>query len=441
MPRKLGADEEFLYSEDTMLNIVNPYAGLLSSEEEKKLGEQARTMGLLNLASTLFAAGGPSPVRQGLGTAFAQGIPAYMQGVQGTYEQAVNAALTKEKIQEMQRKRTEEEAIRRFIPQIYQAPTPETREAVATEQGPDYVTRPATAGGINYDALRQLMLASPERGAKIAEGLRSLQPKTSVQSIFNEKGQEVKVRYNEDTGQYSPIGGAKAEPFVQVDRGNVIELRRPSGEIVGTVPKGAAPVAPSFSMTETGQVLDTRSGRLLQPRDEQGNPITIDTSVKATEDEKKSAGFYLRMKDATTTFDSPILDAQGKPVLRNGKPVLLKDAAEKPEIVAEVIGGIVPRWMGGQALQNVATSSIRQQYQQAQENWVTANLRPESGAVIGPEEMQKEIRKYFPQVGDSNDTIRQKEKSRQVTEEAIRRRAGRAIGTQPSQQRNLTVDY
>ena len=349
--------------------------------------------------------------------------------------------LTREKIQEMQRKRTEEEAIRRFIPQIYQAPTPETREAVATEQGPDYVVRPATAGGINYDALRQLMLVSPERGTKIAEGLKSLQPKTSVQSIFNEKGQEVKVRYNEDTGQYSPIGGAKAEPFIQIDRGNVIELRRPSGDIVGTVPKGAAPVAPSFSMTESGQVLNTKTGQLLQPRDEQGNIITIDTSVKATEDEKKSAGFFLRMRDATSTFNSPVLDSQGKPVLRDGKPVLLKDAAEKPEIVAEVIGSLIPRWMGGQAAQNFATSSIRQQYQQAQENWVTANLRPESGAVIGPEEMQKEIRKYFPQVGDSNDTIRQKEKSREVTEEAIRRRAGRAIGAQQSQQRNVSVDY
>ena len=69
-----------------MLNITNPYAGLLSSEEEKQLSQQAQTAGLLNLASALFAAGGPSPVRQGIGTAFAQGIPAYTQGVQGTYE-------------------------------------------------------------------------------------------------------------------------------------------------------------------------------------------------------------------------------------------------------------------------------------------------------------------------------------------------------------------
>jgi hypothetical protein len=415
----------------------------LSSEEEKKLGQQAQTMGLLNLASALFSAGAPSPVRQGLGTAFAQGLPAYMQGVQGTYEQAVNTALTKEKIQEMQRKRNEEEQIRKLAPQLFQT-TRAPAQTIYDVEGETTIPGAVTGVRVNRELLPALGALGPagmQYATQISEFSKSLQPKTSVQSIFNDKGQEVKVRYNEETGEYSPIGGAKAEPFVQVDRGNVIELRRPSGDIVGTVPKGAAPVAPSFSMTESGQVLNTKTGQLLQPRDEQGNIITIDTSVKATEDEKKSAGFFLRMRDATSTFNSPVLNSQGKPVLRDGKPVLLKDAAEKPEIVAEVIGSLIPRWMGGQAAQNFATSSIRQQYQQAQENWVTANLRPESGAVIGTEEMQKEIRKYFPQVGDSNDTIRQKEKAREVTEEAIRRRAGRALGTQQSQQRNVSVDY
>jgi hypothetical protein len=211
-----------------------------------------------------------------------------MQGVQGTYEQGVNTMLTREKIQEMQRKRNEEEAIRKFIPQIYQAPTPETREAVATEQGPDYVMRPATAGGINYDALRQLMLASPERGIKIAEGLKSLQPKTSVQSIFNNDGQEVKVRYNEDTGQYSQLGGAKAEPLVQIDLNNMVELRTPKGALVGRIAKGAAPKGPSFSFNEsTGLVIDQNTGTVSQPRDPQGNLVDVSQFRKPSESQEK----------------------------------------------------------------------------------------------------------------------------------------------------------
>jgi hypothetical protein len=286
-----------------MLNITNPYAGLLSSEEEKKLGQQAQTMGLLNLASALFSAGAPSPVRQGLGTAFAQGLPAYMQGVQGTYEQGVNTMLTREKIQEMQRKRNEEEAIRKFIPQIYQAPTPETREAVATEQGPDYVMRPATAGGINYDALRQLMLASPERGIKIAEGLKSLQPKTSVQSIFNNDGQEVKVRYNEDTGQYSQLGGAKAEPLVQIDLNNMVELRTPKGALVGRIAKGAAPKGPSFSFNEsTGLVIDQNTGTVSQPRDPQGNLVDVSQFRKPSESQEKQVIGVQNTRNAIDEF-------------------------------------------------------------------------------------------------------------------------------------------
>jgi hypothetical protein len=148
--------------------------------------------------------------------------------------------------------------------------------------------RPATAGGINYDALRQLMLASPERGIKIAEGLKSLQPKTSVQSIFNNDGQEVKVRYNEDTGQYSQLGGAKAESLVQIDLGNMVELRTPTGAVVGRIAKGAAPKGPSFSFNEsTGLVIDQNTGAVSQPRDTQGNLVDISQFRKPSESQEK----------------------------------------------------------------------------------------------------------------------------------------------------------
>ena len=403
--------------QNDILGLLDPTGALRQRATGQARGNALTALGLGLLRASR---GQPGQGRPSTAQAFGEAGPGALQAYQQSFDKTLAETLRGLQVKDVIAKQAETRRIQDLASKL-----------------------PVQGGGINQEVANQLMTtpAGMDYLSKFTQARRDIAGKTDLVEIFSPTGQPMKVRYNVDTGQYTPVGGEKAEPFVQVDRGNVIELRRPSGAIIGSVSKGAAPSAPSFSMTETGQVLNTKTGQLLQPRDEQGNPITIDTSVKATEDEKKSAGFYLRMKDATTTFDSPILDAQGKPVLRNGKPVLLKDAAEKPEIVAEVIGGIVPRWMGGQALQNVATSSIRQQYQQAQENWVTANLRPESGAVIGPEEMQKEIRKYFPQVGDSNDTIRQKEKSRQVTEEAIRRRAGRAIGTQSSQQRNLTVDY
>jgi len=425
-------------------------AGLLSPEQEAAAQQRAQAAGLLNFAFGALQAsrGAPGMGRPSLGEVIGQAGPVGVAGYQQSFEDTLKRSLQGMQIAEMRRKQEVAQQLRTLGPALIQTTPgqPERRETFATETGDYTRVTPGTPStyNINMGALPALAALGPE-GIEYATNLAKFQdtlaPKTSIQKIYDAQGREQTIRYNERTGEYTPLGGAKAEPFVQVDRGNVIELRRPTtGEVVGSVTKGAAPVAPSYTMTETGQILDSRSGRLLQPRDEQGNPITVDLAAKSSEDEKKSAGFYLRMKDATNTFNSPVTDAQGKPVLKDGKPVLLKDAAEKPELFAEVIGGIIPNWMGGQAAQNFATSALRQRYQQAQENWVTANLRPESGAVIGPEEMAKEIRKYFPQVGDAPETVRQKEESRKVTEDAVRRRAGRALATQ-QQQRNVTVNY
>lgn len=76
-------------------------------------------------------------------------------------------------------------------------------------------------------------------------------------------------------------------------------------------------------------------------------------------------------------------------------------------------------WLG-----NYAASQEFQLYRQAQEDWVRAKLRKESGAVIGPEEMAQEIQTYFAQHGDSDATIKAKQRSRKVAEMAMRRSAG-----------------
>lgn len=81
---------------------------------------------------------------------------------------------------------------------------------------------------------------------------------------------------------------------------------------------------------------------------------------------------------------------------------------------------------GGEVL-NPLASDEGQQYRQAQNNWVRANLRKESGAAIGKEEMEQERRTYFPIPGDSPGVIEQKARARQVTERAMRSAAGSAL--------------
>lgn len=63
---------------------------------------------------------------------------------------------------------------------------------------------------------------------------------------------------------------------------------------------------------------------------------------------------------------------------------------------------------------NYVMSQEGQQFRQAQEDWVRAKLRLESGAVIGEEEMKKEIETYFPKAGDTDKVIAQKARARQI---------------------------
>jgi hypothetical protein len=403
--------------QNDILGLLDPTGALRQRATGQARGNALTALGLGLLRASR---GQPGQGRPSTAQAFGEAGPGALQAYQQSFDKTLADALRGLQVKDVIAKQAETRRIQDLASKL-----------------------PVQGGGINQEVANQLMTtpAGMDYLSKFTQARRDIAGKTELVEIFSPTGQPMKVRYNVDTGQYTPVGGQKAEPFVQVDRGNVIELRNPSGGIIGTLSKGAAPTAPSFSMTETGQVLNTRTGQVFQPTDAQGNPIVIDQSAKATEGERLSSGFYLRMSDATSTFKQPITGVDGKPILKDGKVVTIEDASSRPELVAEFVGAVLPKWMGGQALKQQLTSAVREQYEQAQENWITANLRKESGAVIGPEEMQKEIRKWFPVVGNSPQVIEQKRKARIVAEDSMRRNAGRALTTQPSQQRNLTVDY
>ena len=149
----------------------------------------------------------------------------------------------------------------------------------------------------------------------------------------------------------------------------------------------------------------------------------------ATEDQSKSAGFALRMNEAKQIFGGPVIDPNTqKPLVVNGKTVTLEDAFGAPGRYQAIMRSIPSAGLTT-GIANLSESAGRQQYRQAQENWVTANLRAESGAVIGTDEMEKEIKKYFPTVDDKPATIEQKARSRKNAELAMEVRGGPALKT------------
>jgi hypothetical protein len=133
---------------------------------------------------------------------------------------------------------------------------------------------------------------------------------------------------------------------------------------------------------------------------------------KPTEAEQKAAGFSQRME----LSNQLITDLENKIIAQGQEPNVMF-----PTATSQAVGSIP---LIGNFARTKITSTEQQQYRQAQENWVRANLRKESGAVIGAEEMDAEIRTYFPQPGESTETIAQKNIARQVTQEAMKTAAG-----------------
>lgn len=149
-----------------------------------------------------------------------------------------------------------------------------------------------------------------------------------------------------------------------------------------------------------------------------------------TEDQGKSAGFALRMNDSTKLFNQPVIDPMTQQPLvdANGKTVTLEQAFGAPNRYQSIMRSIPSAGLTT-GIASLTESSGRQQYRQAQENWVSANLRAESGAVLGTEEIDKEIKKYFPQVDDKPEVIKQKAQARKNTELAMEVRGGPALKT------------
>ena len=178
-------------------------------------------------------------------------------------------------------------------------------------------------------------------------------------------------------------------------------------------------------------------------RDEVGLGIRQSEEKRAAEGdignqaEAQAATFLTRMLGANKRIDSQAFDKTGKPILINGKPVSIRDVANKPEISAK-LAGIFP--FVGSTVENIFTSPNRQVYKNAAMDWITANLRKESGAVISEIEFERDFVKFFPQIGDSQKVIEAKRQARKNAEKGMRASAGKAIKRLPDLDQGNTTN-
>jgi hypothetical protein len=137
----------------------------------------------------------------------------------------------------------------------------------------------------------------------------------------------------------------------------------------------------------------------------QTNEIIPLTAPKAASNEQlNAAGFADRMHSAGTLLDKH--EQQGL----NAMDQFLTRSPFVPSVIGNTIVG--------------KTNPDYQMFDQAKRDFINAQLRRESGAVIGQDEFDNADKQYFPQPGDSPDVIVQKREARKLAIESMGRSSG-----------------
>jgi hypothetical protein len=120
--------------------------------------------------------------------------------------------------------------------------------------------------------------------------------------------------------------------------------------------------------------------------------------VKLNGEQALSKGFSERMESAEKVLADPKIAATGTSVTQS-------------------LNSSLP-YIG-----NSLISADRQQLEQAEQNFINAQLRRESGAAISPSEFANARKQYFPQIGDGEAVLKQKAENRRQVIQAMKQSA------------------
>jgi hypothetical protein len=238
------------------------------------------------------------------------------------------------------------------------------------------------------------------------------------------EGEKV-IRFNPATGKNEVVaeGGEKFKAPIQVDTGTTIEFRDPRDptKVLQTISKTQMPTAGQVVERDDGTFLiDTRTGQAKPVMGQGGQPL-MGGGKPLTETQSNAVAFGARAIEADKIVSN--LEKQG--VTNTGiiRTIAGGIVGQAPIVGEKLEQGVrsafnpIPSVLGG-------PSGEQQQVDQARRNFITAVLRKESGAVISPTEYKDEERKYFPQIGDTDKTITQKQEARRLAIKALEAQAG-----------------
>lgn len=301
-----------------------------------------------------------------------------------------------------------------------QMPVNETADASGNIMAP--AVTPIQQGGVNPDLIKS-MLQDPnlrEMGMQLWQQ-NVAGPKATEAWQFVNLPDGTLARANQQTGEVQRVGNfAKPpEPKALINMGDGRLFDPNNREVIdaGGDRKKAPNIVELFD-EQTGQPYKARWNeeagsfeRVGGVKAPNGTRLTVGPNgemvmeqgplgrgPKLTEAEGKNSGFLVRANDSQKTLNT--LEAEGTSLWNN-------------------TAGKIP--VAG----NFLRSQDAQKYDQAKRDFINAQLRRESGAVISPEEFANAEQQYFPQPGDGPEVIVQKRRNR---DNAIR---GLEIGAGP----------
>jgi hypothetical protein len=296
-------------------------------------------------------------------------------------------------VKDLIKKQREAQQLRTLLPQVFKT-TRAPAQTIYDSEGE--VTIPGGVTGVSIDPSRLQALMMVPGGMEAVKGLAETQ-KLLRQSGLTMGAQEAPSPFAPYLSAQSPEVRKLAETYTNALKSGSIDEETAYKRIEPLAKMEDAFIARQASNLDRAEARRIAAGEREEKR------------LQGTEGQNLSAGFASRMEAANAITD------QLESLQEEQKVQVLPTKTTASAAGVPFVGGF---------LQRKAMSPEQQQYKQAADNWIRANLRKESGAAIPPEEMQLEYETYFPVVGDEPAVIEQKKEARRITTQAMIRNAG-----------------
>lgn len=289
-----------------------------------------------------------------------------------------------------------------------------------------YISDQLTAAKDQLQTLSQLNAQDRQfADQRMQNGIALLGNMVQIKQSMQKAAQDNYRWYAEKAGIDSLYASTGGDPF------NVAMVEKTLGMPAGGLQTAAIQAQKDRRQKESDDALE-RAYKGLRNQQMQGeidaasdNSVSSGGSIpnavlgKATESERKGYGFLNRAINAQSVVDQ--LEA---PSTEGGKGY--KKSGILTNLYNSVVGTKVPftdDFRPGKAV-GLQTQNY-ESFNQGAEDFIYAVLRLESGATIPPDEMSNYKRTYFPIAGDSSETIKQKQQSRETAVNFLRSVSGR----------------